>query len=71
MVKSLLVKKRCFTGIYISKNVLANYWPQNIGYLTHSILISNFRKKKIYIVVNCHVKHELLAQKATGNNHKM
>lgn len=64
MVKRLLIQKRCFAGIYIGKNVPANYWPQNIGYLTLSILISNFRKQ-IYIFVSCHVKNELLAQKAT------
>lgn len=66
MVKRLLIQKRCFIGIYIGKNAPANYWPQNIGYLTLSILISNFRKQ-IYIFVSCHVKNELLAQKATQN----
>lgn len=64
MVKRLLTQRKCFTGIYIRTSVPANYWPQNIGYLTLSILISNFRKQ-IYIFVSCHVKNELLAQKAT------
>lgn len=42
--RSLL--KNMFTTICISTNVLVNYWPANIGYLTLSILINNVRKKK-------------------------
>lgn len=59
-----------FTGIYINKNVPANYWPQNIRYKTLSNLTSNIRKQT-HIFVSCHVKNELPPQKATANRHKM
>lgn len=69
MTKTVLLKNM-FTSFYVSTNVLVNYWPQNIGYLTLSILTNNVRKK-IEIIVNCHVKNELLAPRAEANSHKV
>lgn len=45
-----------FTGICINKNVPANYWSQNIRYLTLSNLTSSIRKQTHIFVSSHHRK---------------